>query len=156
MKIQWKKLLIAVALPLFVGLFAGLLTRDAIECFESLNKPFLAPPARLFPVAWTVLYVLMGIASYRIWTAVTTYEKRKSALKLYAVQLAFNFLWPIIFFNLAEYLFAFVWIIILWFLIFLTKRKFMQIDAIAGYLLVPYLAWVAFAAYLNIGVWILN
>lgn len=156
MKIQWKKLIIAVAIPLFVGLLAGLLTRDATESFSRLNQPFLSPPAWLFPVAWTILYVLMGIASYRIWVAVTTYEKRKSALTLYAIQLAFNFFWPIIFFNLEEYLFAFVWIIILWGLIFLTKHKFMQIDAIAGYLLIPYLAWVAFAAYLNIGVWLLN
>ena len=156
MKIQWKKLIIAVAIPLFVGLLAGLLTREATKSFASLNQPFLSPPAWLFPVAWTILYVLMGIASYRIWVSVTTYEKRKSALTLYAIQLAFNFFWPIIFFNLEEYLFAFVWIIILWCLIFLTKQKFAQIDAIAGYLLIPYLAWVAFASYLNIGVWLLN
>ena len=156
MKIQWKKLIIAIAIPLGVGLLAGLLTAEGTREFAELRKPFLSPPAWLFPIAWTILYTLMGIASYIIWTAVTTYEKRREALGLYAIQLMFNFLWPIIFFNLKEYFFAFIWIVTLWLFIFATKQRFEKIDKTASYLLIPYLVWVAFAAYLNLGVWILN
>lgn len=156
MKIDWKKLIISIAIPLGVGALAALLTADSQEIFASVNKPPLSPPAWLFPVAWTILYTLMGIASYLVWTAVTTYEKRKQALFLYGVQLFFNFFWSIIFFNLQEYFFAFVWIIALWIMIFLTYQQFRSIDKTAGTLLVPYLAWVAFAAYLNLGIFILN
>ncbi len=156
MRIQWKKLIIALAIPLAVGGLSALLTNDAMQDFGALNQPPLSPPAWLFPVVWTLLYTLMGIASYRIWITVATYEKRKEALSLYAVQLFFNFFWSIIFFNLGEYLFAFVWLVLMWGFIWLTKQRFERIDKIAAYLLVPYLAWVAFAGYLNLGIFILN
>jgi tryptophan-rich sensory protein len=156
MKIQWKKLLISVAIPLGVGLLAGLLTSDSTKLFESVNKPPLAPPAWLFPVTWSVLYVLMGIAFYRVWIATATYAARKEAFLFYALQLGFNFFWPIIFFNMQEYLFAFVWLLVLWVLILLTQKRFAVIDRLAGYLLIPYLVWVAFAGYLNLGIWWLN
>ncbi len=156
MKIQWKTPLIAIAIPLAVGGLAALLTNDAMEGFAALKKPPLSPPAWLFPVVWTLLYTLMGIASYRIWVSVYSIEKRKSALTAYAIQLVFNFFWSIIFFNLGEYLFAFVWLVALWVLIYLTKQRFAKIDKIAAYLLVPYLVWVAFAGYLNLGIFILN
>ena len=121
MKIDWKKLIVSVAIPLGVGLLASFLSSDSMETFETLKKPFLSPPAWLFPVAWTILYVLMGIACYRIWVAVTTNENRNRALVLYGIQLAFNFFWTLIFFNLGEYFFAFVWLVALWILIFLTN-----------------------------------
>lgn len=156
MKIDWKKLIVAVAVPLGVGLLASFLTMNSMETFAFLEKPLLSPPAWVFPVVWTVLYVLMGIASYRIWTAITTNDKRSRAIMLYGIQLVFNFFWSIIFFNLEEYLFAFVWLVALWVLVFLTKRSFDRIDKTSGYLLVPYLIWVAFAGYLNLGIWILN
>lgn len=156
MKIQWKKLIVSVAIPLGVGLLAGWITSGSAETFESVNKPPLSPPAWLFPVAWTILYILMGIAFYRVWTAVATQEKRKEAFLFYGAQLLFNFFWPIIFFNLKEYLFAFVWLVILWVLILLTQQRFSKIDSWAGYLLIPYLVWVAFAGYLNLGIWWLN
>lgn len=156
MKMNIKNFLIAIAIPLAVGGFSAFLTSDAQDIFSSLNKPPLAPPAWLFPVAWTILYILMGIGSYRIWTAVATLEKRKTALFLYGVQLFFNFIWPIIFFNLGEYFFAFVWIIALWLLIFLTYQHFRAIDMLASWLLIPYLVWVLFAAYLNFGIYFLN
>ena len=156
MKIDWKKLVIAVAIPLAIGGLAALLTAGSMEQFDKLKQPFLSPPAWLFPVAWTILYTLMGIASYRIWTAVTTYEKRKQALFAYGAQLFFNFVWSIIFFNLQEYFFAFVWLVGLWLLIYVTWAQFKQIDRVAGWLLIPYLAWVGFAGYLNLGIAILN
>lgn len=156
LKINWKKLIIAIAIPLAAGGLAALLTFDGYQTFNQLDQPPLSPPAWLFPVVWTILYVLMGIASYLIWVAVTTYEKRKSALLIYGVQLFFNFVWPMIFFNLNEYFFAFLWLVALWILIFITWQHFSKIDQIAGWLLVPYLAWVTFAGYLNLGIFLLN
>ncbi len=156
MKINWKKLLISVAIPLAVGGLSAALTRGSYQQFQELRQPPLSPPAWLFPVVWTVLYILMGIASYRIWTAITTYEKRKQALIVYGVQLFFNFVWSIIFFNLEEYFFALVWLVTLWLLIYITYTQFKQIDKIAAWLLIPYLVWVAFAGYLNLGIAVLN
>ncbi len=156
MKIDWKKLIVAVAIPLAVGGLASLLTAEAYADFGKLQQPQLSPPAWLFPVVWTILYFLMGVASYIIWTSVTTYEKRKHALFIYGMQLFFNFMWSIIFFNLKEYYFAFVWLTALWLLIYLTYTHFKRIDGLAAKLLIPYLVWVAFAGYLNLGVAILN
>jgi tryptophan-rich sensory protein len=156
MKIQWKKLIVAVAIPLLVGGLSALLTSGQMEAFGNLNQPFLSPPAWLFPVVWTILYVLMGVASYRIWIASATDEKKKSALFVYGLQLVFNFFWSIIFFNLKLYLFAFLWLVVLWVLIYITYKRFGKIDVVAEYLLIPYLVWVAFAGYLNLAIWILN
>ena len=155
MKLEWKKLIICVAIPLAVGALASFITSDNIEIFLDLNKPPLSPPAWLFPVVWTILYILMGIASYLVYSSgkrvgVTT------ALKVYGLQLIFNFFWSIIFFNLSNYLFAFIWIVALWLLILLTNRLFDKISVAAGYLLLPYLIWVSFAGYLNWGIYLLN
>lgn len=154
-KIKGKELIICIAIPLGVGLLASLLTNDSMQTFAFLEKPPLAPPAWLFPVVWTVLYVLMGIASYLVYVSRKT-RQISTALEVYALQLAFNFFWSLIFFNLSNYLFAFGWIIILWLLILVTNRLFDKISETAGYLIVPYLLWVTFAAYLNWGIYILN
>ena len=135
---------------------AGLLTMNSMEAFEALNQPPLSPPGWLFPVVWTVLYVLMGIASYLVSVSDAPHEEKARALWTYGIQLAFNFLWPIAFFNLKWYLFAFLWLVILWILILITALRFGRIRKPAGYLLVPYLLWVAFAGYLNLGIYLLN
>lgn len=156
MKIDKKRLIICLAIPLVVGGAAGLLTMNSMEAFEALNQPPLSPPGWLFPVVWTVLYVLMGIASYLVSVSDAPQEEKARALWTYGIQLAFNFLWPIAFFNLKWYLFAFLWLVILWILILITALRFGQIRKPAGYLLVPYLLWVAFAGYLNLGIYLLN
>ena len=145
MKIDKKRLIICLAIPLVVGGAAGLLTMNSMEAFEALNQPPLSPPGWLFPVVWTVLYVLMGIASYLVSVSDAPQEEKARALWTYGIQLAFNFLWPIAFFNLKWYLFAFLWLVILWILILITALRFGRIRKPAGYLLVPYLLWVAFA-----------
>lgn len=153
MKKQWKTLIFCIAVPLAVGGLSALLTRNSMQTFDSINKPILAPPGWLFPVAWTILYILMGIASY----LVITYRKPNgSALITYVLQLIFNFFWSIIFFNLSLYLFAFIWLVILWLLILKTTIKFYQISEPAGYLMIPYLLWVTFAGYLNFSIYLLN
>ena len=156
MKIDKKRLIICLAIPLVVGGAAGLLTMNSMEAFEALNQPPLSPPGWLFPVVWTVLYVLMGIASYLVSVSDAPHEEKARALWTYGIQLAFNFLWPIAFFNLKWYLFAFLWLVILWILIMITALRFGRIRKPAGYLLVPYLLWVAFAGYLNLGIYLLN
>lgn len=156
MKIDKKRLIICLAIPLVVGGAAGLLTMNSMEAFVALNQPPLSPPGWLFPVVWTVLYVLMGIASYLVSVSDAPHEEKARALWTYGIQLAFNFLWPIAFFNLKWYLFAFLWLVILWILILITALRFGRIRKPAGYLLVPYLLWVAFAGYLNLGIYLLN
>ena len=156
MKIKIKPLVVALALPLLTGGFASLLSRGRMDLFDTVQKPPLSPPAWLFPVAWTILYVLMGIASYRIYTARAEQYRINRALLLYGVQLAFNFCWTLIFFNLGAYTFAFVWLAALLALIVLTAARFAGIDRPAAFLMLPYILWVAFAGYLNLGIAILN
>ena len=153
MKIQWKKLVSCIALPLAVGGLSALLTRDGMQTFQLLNKPTLSPPGWLFPVAWTILYILMGIASYLV---LTSGKPDRSALTVYGIQLVFNFFWSIIFFNLEAYLFSFIWLVVLWLLILTTMLRFFRISRPAGYLLLPYLLWVTFAGYLNFYIYLVN
>lgn len=156
MRIKWKQLLIAVAIPLVVGGLAALLTSGSMDLFEMVEKPPLSPPGWLFPVVWTILYVLMGVASYLVWQTTGSPRLRERALRLYAAQLAVNFVWPLLFFNLQWYLFAFLWLVLLWVLVLLTWLSFRRLSPVAGWLLVPYLLWVTFAGYLNLGIYILN
>ena len=118
-----------------------------------LQKPTFAPPGFLFPVVWTILYVLMGIASYLV---LTSGKLTGNALIVYGIQLVFNFFWSILFFNLGLCMFAFLWLVLLWLLILLTTVLFYQILKPAGYLMIPYLLWVTFAGYLNLGICLLN
>ena len=156
MKINKRLLLLCIAIPLIVGIVAGLLARNSMEVFSVVEKPPLAPPAWLFPVVWTILYALMGISSYIVLTSDASQEEIKSAMQLYAYQLVVNFLWPTFFFNFGWYLFSFLWLILLWVLVFLMIRKFYDINRVAAYLNVPYLVWLTFAGYLNAGIWLLN
>ena len=153
MKIQQKNLIICLAIPLAVGSLSALLTQNNMVNFQSINKPILAPPGWLFQVVWTILYILMGIASYLV---LTSGKPNTTALTAYNIQLLFNFFWPIIFFNLKQYLFAFIWLILLWLLILKTTVLFRQISKSTEYLMLPYLLWVAFAGYLNFFIWLLN
>lgn len=156
MKIDKKRLILCLAIPLVVGGAAGLLTMNSMETFAALNQPPLSPPGWLFPVVWTVLYILMGIASYLVSVSDAPQEEKQRALWTYGIQLAFNFLWPIIFFNLKWYLFAFVWLVMLWILVLITALQFGRIRKVAGNLMIPYLLWVTFAGYLNLGIYLLN
>lgn len=156
MKIDKRLLIICLVVPLAVGGIAALLTGGGMDTFETLRKPPLSPPGWLFPVAWTILYVLMGAASYLVLTSGRPQGEINRALMLYGIQLGFNFLWPVFFFRLSAYLFAFVWLLALWLLIFATLLAFRRVSDSAGWLLAPYLAWVTFAGYLNFGIYLLN
>lgn len=153
---EWKKLIVSILIPLAVGGAAALIANGNFKDFEALNKPPLAPPAWAFPAAWTLLYILMGIAAYLVYCSEKYPGRIERALTFYAVQLFMNFCWTLIFFNLKLYLAAFIWLVLLWGTIAGTALLFRFISKPAGWLMLPYLAWVIFAGYLNLGVYILN
>ena len=140
-----------------VGFLSGILSREGTDRYAPMaNKPPLSPPGWVFPIVWTVLYLLMGEASWRVLTSGAESDKIRKALIAYGVQLGLNFLWSIVFFALGWYLAAFFVLIALWIMILLTIRAFTPIDETAGDLLIPYILWVTFAGYLNLGVYFLN
>ena len=151
--ITWKKRLICWAIPLAVGGLATLLS-GGMDTYKVINQPPLSPPGWVFPLVWTILYLMMGEASFRILISENT--KAKKALTAYGIQLFLNFLWPLFFFGGQMFLAAFIILIALWVAIVITLRRFSNIDESAGDLLIPYLLWVTFAGYLNLGVFLLN
>lgn len=151
-----KKLIVFLLIPLAVGGLAALLTRSGMDYYKTLVTPPLAPPGFVFPIAWTILYILMGLASYLVYTRGTDRAQVNDALRFYAIQLALNFIWTLVFFNLRSTLFAFLILVVLWIFIGITAAKFYRVNHCAGYLMLPYWAWVTFAGYLNLAIWILN
>lgn len=153
---HWKVFIVSVVLAEAVGALSGWLTRDGAQQYaQSIVLPPLSPPGIVFPIVWTVLFALMGIGSAIVWLAPDS-QARSGALRLYAVQLAFNFVWSLIFFNWKNYGFAFVWLAALWVLIGWMILRFRALVPAAGWTQVSYFLWVAFAGYLNLGVWLLN
>ena len=149
-----KSMLKAVAIPLLAGVLSGFLTKDAMELFQSMTKPPFSPPGWLFPVVWSILYILMGISSFLIYRSNS--ENKEEALSLYLYQLLVNFLWPVFFFSFGWYFFSLLWLLLLWFLVVKMISVFYKISPVAALLNIPYLLWLTFAAYLNAGVWLLN
>ncbi len=155
MREDTKRLIKNVAIPLIVGGVAAFFTMEGMEYYkEEVTKPALTPPPWVFSVVWTILYALMGYASFLVEEDGT--GDQKTARTLYFAQLFFNFCWPFVFFNFRWYLFAFAWLLILWFLVLATIRAFYAIESKAGKILIPYLLWLTFAAYLNFAVYLLN
>lgn len=155
-KINYKSLIICILIPLAVGGLSALLTMGSMEDFASLEQPPLSPPGWLFPVVWTILYTLMGIASYIALETPSSQEATKKAFMAYFLQLFFNFFWSIIFFNLGAFEIAFAWLCVLLALIVITTVRFWRINKWAGILMLPYIAWVTFAGYLNLAIAYLN
>lgn len=154
MENKWKQLVLCLAVPLAAGGLSAFLSREGMEGFDALRQPPLSPPMWLFPVMWTLLFLMMGLAS---WLVLREERKRRDgALTVYGIQLFFNFFWSLLFFRWGLYFAALLWLAALWGLIAWTALLFRKIRPAAGGLLVPYLLWVAFAAYLNAGVWLLN
>lgn len=153
---KWKPYIISAIIALVVGTLSGLLSMDGMKIYEAaVMKPALTPPGWLFPVVWTVLYVLMGISAAQIWLAPES-QSRSKGLNLYVAQLIVNFFWSLIFFNQQAFGFAAIWLLLLWILVALMIWEFYKVDKKAAFLLIPYLIWLTFAAYLNIAVWFLN
>ena len=131
--------------------------RNNMNIYDRINQPALAPSPIVFPIVWTILYILMGISSAKIWLQKDEKpELVADALFAYVIQLIFNFVWSLIFFNLQNYLFAFIWLVLLWIVIFIMIMRFYKVSPFAAYLQIPYLIWVTFAGYLNFMIYILN
>ena len=149
---NWKTYAFWIILSEAVGGLAGLLTREGVKLFnEAAIQPPLSPPAWVFPIVWVILYALMGISAARI--ALTD---SKPGLNLFISQLIVNFFWSLLFFNAMVYGFAAIWLVLLWWLVLLMILAFRKADRPAAWLQVPYLLWLSFALYLNVGVWVLN
>ena len=143
-KINVLKLIIAIIIPLLVGGVSAFLTNDVMMVFNTIKKPPLAPPGILFPIVWSILYVLMGISSYLInelnvdKLSGKKVALRKNTLIIYVVQLVFNFFWSIIFFKFSMYKFAYVWLVILWIMVFIFIKNAMKLNKTVAYLMIPY------------------
>ena len=150
-----KKIWLFLGIPLAVGGLATLLS-GGMSAYGNFNQPPLSPPGWVFPVVWTLLYLAMGYASYRVYTRGKDPGQVRIGLIFYGIQLLLNFLWPIFFFRFEAFLAAFVVLLLLWIVIVITMWQFYKSDERAGDLLIPYLLWVTFAGYLNLGVYLLN
>jgi translocator protein len=149
---RWIGLALWVALPLLAGAFGSFFQPG--EWYARLEKPPWNPPSWVFGPAWTTLYVLMGVAAWLVWDRYR--GAAKVALAVFVVQLVFNALWSYFFFGAQSPALAFGWIVLLWVLIVITLVLFWRARTVAGVLLLPYLAWVSFAAVLNYTIWQLN
>lgn len=142
----------SILIPVIVGAVVGFIISGFID-YDTLQKPFLAPPSILFPIIWSILYVLMGI-SYGILDSNSLVDSQINSI--YYLQLLVNALWPIFFFVLKWRLFAFIWILLLLALVVVMIIRFYRKNKVAGLLQLPYLLWTTFATYLNLGVYLLN
>lgn len=153
---NWKPYIFWILFTEAVGGLSGWLTREGTRIYnETVMQPPLSPPSFIFPIVWGILFALMGIGAARIYMSPATSARSRSLL-LFLIQLVFNFFWSIIFFNLQNYGFAFIWLMVLWVLILWMILSFRKVDRLAAWLQIPYLLWVTFAAYLNFWVWLLN
>lgn len=153
-KKKWIPYAVFIGAALLVGVIGGIVTKNGMPWYERAIKPPFTPPSVLFPIVWTILYILMGFGMARVWTRGGGQKTR--ALILYGVQLVINFLWSVWFFGLQAYGLAFFWLLLLIAAVVLMALEFARSDRLAGWLQLPYILWCIFAAVLNRAVWILN
>lgn len=152
----WKPYAFWILLAEITGALSGLLTREETKIYQTvIEQPPLSPPAVVFPIVWVILFGLMGIGAARIYLTPASGARSRSLL-LFFVQLTFNFFWSIIFFNFRNFGFALLWLLALWLLVLRMLLTFRSVDKLAARLQIPYLLWITFAVYLNLGVWLLN
>lgn len=147
---------LALFTPLIIGMISAAISARGMVAYGNMEKPPLSPPAWLFSVAWTILYLMMGLASYFVLASETDQKIKYSSLLLYGIQLVMNFFWSIIFFKWEMYFGAFIWLILMLILVIICAIKFHRARKVAGYLLIPYVIWLTFAAYLNLGTVIIS
>jgi benzodiazapine receptor len=153
-KFDWKYFFVFLLIPLAVGAGSAFLTKNRFTLYQSLEHPPGAPPAVVYPIVWCALYILMGISSYCIYK--TRHPNRETALLLYCISLLVNFFWPIIFFRMQLYGVAFVWLVLLILLVGILSVLFYRIKRAAFFLILPYVVWLFYAAYLNYGIYSFN
>ena len=155
-KVNIKALVISILGTLLVGFLGYLSGRGYYNDYLGLYKPSFSPPSFVFPVVWIILYILMAIAVYRVYMKKYSGVNIHKAIKLYGVQLLFNFLWPLLFFRFRLYGISFAELLLLLVFILLTTFEFIKKDKVAVFLMIPYIAWVSFAGVLNYAIWMMN
>lgn len=153
MKNKWLKLIVCIAIPLGAGFLSGLLIRNDTGIYETLNLPAFAPDPVVFRIVWPILYVLMGIGLYLV---IITGKDNLHVILLFALQLALNVVWPIVFFRFELFFLAFVLLLCLLFTVSLMIIEFCKLNKTAALIQLPYLVWLIFAAALNYFVYLLN
>ncbi len=157
---MWNKIkpyVVFILIALGIGFLSAFLTMENMDIYDKIKAPPLAPPGFLFPIVWTILYILMGISAARVYKeGINKKISYECPLRIWTFQLVVNFFWSLIFFNMEAFLFAFVWLVILWLLIVLMIKEFKKIDRLSALLQIPYLLWVTFAGYLNFMIFLLN
>lgn len=151
MKINFKKLIIIIVLTIIIGSFFSFFV--SMDIYKELVKPKLSPPAFIFPIAWIIIYILMSISLYLV--TVSKYNNFDYYM-IYLIQLLVNSLWTFLFFGLKYYLFSFFWILLLIILVLFMSYLYYRKNKISFYLLIPYILWLCFAAYLNLQIYLLN
>ena len=152
-KFDFKAFIIITVITFIVGSFFSFFTMNNMDTFKELNKP-INVPGILFPIVWSILYLLMSISCYIIYKSEN--KDKKKALITYGIQLIINSLWTLIFFGFDAYLLAFIWLLLLFASVIFMMLVFYNIDKKAAYLNIPYILWIVFAGYLNLGIYILN
>ncbi len=149
MKIDYKKLIVSILIPLGLGALVGFLSGSS-DGYNGLVQPSFAPPGWLFPVVWSILYILMGVSDYLV------KKETGESTKTYKLQLVVNLLWSFFFFTFKWYLFSFFWIVLLIILVIKMIKEYLAISKTSAYLQIPYLLWITFAAILNFSIYLLN
>ena len=147
-----KTKIVFILISLAVGGLSAFLTRNNMNVFDAIQKPPLTPPAIVFPIVWTILFALMGYGAARVYLE----DPTSNGIEVFGINLAVNFFWSIIFFNLQAYTFAFIWLLLLIAVVIVMIIKFYRVDKAAAYLQLPYLAWLLFAGYLNLYIALMN
>ena len=155
-KINLKRLIISLLIPLIVGGASALISGNNMDIYSRINRPPLSPPGIVFPIVWTILFTLMGISLYLVWNKEDYIGSKMGAYFWFFAQLFLNFIWSPIFFGAQQYLAAFIVLVLLWLCIIAMIISFYKISKPAALLQIPYLIWVTFAGYLNLATYILN
>lgn len=155
-KFNLKKFLISIAIPLLAGGLSALITKGDMDIYSQINTPPFSPPSWLFPITWSILYFLMGVSLYLVWSSKADFQNKQQAFMFFGIQLFLNFIWSPIFFSLQRYLLAFIVLVLMWLFTLGMIVSFYKISKAAGLMQIPYFLWLTFAGYLNFAIYLLN
>lgn len=163
-KFNFLEFIKCLIIPILTGFISYLLTKNNMNIYDVIKKPFLSPPPIVFMIVWPILYILMGISFYLTQSCKSGYSqnldynfhRKKSASIIFYIQLFFNFIWSLIFFNLRLYFVSFICLIVLLSFVIIMFFKFYKLNKTSAFLQIPYITWIVFAGYLNLSIYLLN
>ena len=155
-KVRVVAFITSILVPMLVGVFSAFLTAEDMKIYETMEQPPLSPPGWLFPIVWTILYAVMGVASYIVCASDADVNQKRRAMGVYVAQLLMNMFWSTLFFTYERYLLSLIWLLVMWVQILICTVRFFRIQRAAGYMMAGVLAWTTFAAYLNIAIYAMS